>query len=87
CHIDLTWHRDRQSIICHYCGFQADSPTKCPTCQGTNLKDVGLGIEKVAEEAKRLFPHARITTVSSDTLTTSKASNDLFNSIESGEVD
>lgn len=87
CHIDLTWHRDRQSIICHYCGFQADSPTKCPTCQGTNLKDVGLGIEKVAEEAKRLFPHARITTVSSDTLTTPKASNDLFNSIESGEVD
>lgn len=87
CHIDLTWHRDRQSIICHYCGFQTDRPTNCPTCHGTNLKDLGLGVEKVADEAKRLFTHARITTISSDTLTTPKASNDLFNSIESGDVD
>ena len=87
CHIDLTWHRDRQNIICHYCGFQADRPANCPACKGTNLKDVGLGIEKVAEEATRLFPHARITVISSDTLTTPKASSDLFNSIESGDVD
>jgi len=87
CHADLTWHRERQSILCHYCGFQAERPTNCPTCAGVNLKDLGLGIEKVAEEAKRLFPSARIATISSDTLTTPKASNDLFQCIESGEVD
>lgn len=87
CHIDLTWHRNRQSIICHYCGFQTNQPSNCPTCQGTNLKDLGLGVEKVEEEANRLFPSARIVTVSSDTLATTKASNDLFNSIESGEID
>lgn len=87
CHIDLTWHRNQQSIICHYCGFQTNQPNNCPTCQGTNLKDFGIGVEKVEEETKRLFPNARIVTISSDTLTTTKASNELFNSIESGEVD
>jgi primosomal protein N' (replication factor Y) len=87
CHIDLTWHRDRQSILCHYCGFQTERPTNCPTCQSTNLKDLGLGIEKVAEETKRLFPNARIITISSDTLTTPSESHNLFARIESGDVD
>ncbi len=87
CHVDLTVHRNRQIILCHFCGFETKRPTECPTCNGTVIKDVGLGIEKVEEEARQLFPDARILLVSSDTLTHPETSRAMFQSIEDGQVD
>ncbi len=87
CHVDLTVHRNRQIILCHYCGFETKRPEECPACNGTVIKDVGLGIEKVEEKVKQLFPDARILLVSSDTLTHPETSRAMFQSIEDGHID
>ncbi|MDP3371550.1 MAG: primosomal protein N' [Candidatus Paracaedibacteraceae bacterium] len=87
CHALLTWHKEKQIMQCHYCGFHAQKPSCCPKCTNTQLKDLGLGVEKVEEEAKRLFPNARICIISSDTLANPATSKQLLNDVEAGIFD
>jgi primosomal protein N' (replication factor Y) len=87
CHVDLTVHKDRKLMLCHYCGFETPQPTTCPHCNNIHLSELGCGVEKVEEEARNLFPNARVLLVSSDTLKDPIQSQELILKISNGEVD
>ncbi|MGN6550800.1 MAG: primosomal protein N' [Pararhizobium sp.] len=63
----LVEHRFRGQIQCHHCGHGERTPEACPEC-GTldHLVACGPGVERIAEEADRHFPDARIIVLSSD---------------------
>jgi primosomal protein N' (replication factor Y) len=44
------------NLRCHHCGYREPLPSRCPTCHGVNFRSQGMGIERVAEELRRLFP-------------------------------
>jgi len=47
--------------VCHQTGFSMRMPTACPECKSEDsLTPVGPGVERVAEEAERHFPDAKI---------------------------
>ena len=48
-----------QTLICHYCGYTRQMPKKCPQCGGGQIRQYGLGSEKVETEVQALFPNAR----------------------------
>jgi primosomal protein N' (replication factor Y) len=53
--------------MCHHCGYSEARPAVCPSCEATeSLAACGPGIERLAEEAAKLFPGAKILTLSSD---------------------
>jgi primosomal protein N' (replication factor Y) len=60
-------HRFRGVLACHHCGHTTPKPEACPQC-GTadSLVACGPGVERVAEEVARRFPHARTVILSSD---------------------
>ena len=63
----LVEHRFRNRLMCHHCGHTEPVPQNCPTCDSENsLVACGPGIERLAEEAGRKFPDARIAILSSD---------------------
>ncbi len=49
CEIGLTYHKSREKLICHYCGYNLDFPVICPHCKGMHYLPMGDGTEKVAE--------------------------------------
>ena len=56
-------------LLCHHCGHMAPLPSACPECGAEDrLAAVGPGVERLAEEAARRWPDARIITLSSDLL-------------------
>lgn len=60
CDMPLTLHLEaKESLRCHYCGYERNKPKKCPQCGGTQIREYGLGSEKVESEVQRLFPRAR----------------------------
>ena len=63
----LVEHRFRNQLMCHHCGHGEPVPQACPEC-GTldHLVACGPGIERIAEEADRRFPDARVIVLSSD---------------------
>ena len=69
CDITLTFHRAKDLVECHYCGYAAPPPAACPECGYKNVKYYGVGTERIVEEANRLFPDASVDRMDSDTMT------------------
>ena len=69
CSVSLSVHRAERLMRCHYCDLQRAIPTLCPKCGDTNVKEFGVGTERVAEEVRRLFPAACVVRMDSDTTT------------------
>jgi primosomal protein N' (replication factor Y) len=66
CSVALTFHKDRNSLVCHYCGYRAAPPSVCPECGSLDVGWSGFGTERVEEEAARLFPDMRIRRLDAD---------------------
>ena len=47
-------------MICRHCHFTTELLKICPQCQGSYLRSLGTGIEKLESEAARLYPSARV---------------------------
>ncbi len=60
CETPLTLHLDKKEHLqCHHCNYTRQKPKTCPSCGGNQIREYGLGSEKVEEEVKSLFPQAR----------------------------
>jgi primosomal protein N' (replication factor Y) len=67
CDARLVEHRFRARLVCHQCGHAEPVPAVCPACGAADrLAAVGPGVERLAEEARALFPDARLSILSSD---------------------
>ena len=67
CDVTLTYHKSRNTLNCHYCGYTIKKPTVCPECQSPYIKEFGTGTQKVEEEIKSLFPDISIIRMDVDT--------------------
>jgi primosomal protein N' (replication factor Y) len=66
CDITLTWHSDRDRVICHYCGRNRPTPERCPECSGSLFVFKGVGTQRVARELAGLFPGLRVERLDTD---------------------
>ena len=66
CDITYTYHKSSNNLKCHYCGYSMVLPNKCSICGSDNLKDYGLGTEKLEETLNGLYK-ARIVRMDVDT--------------------
>ena len=60
CDIPLTYHADQNILLCHHCGYTRQLPQKCPACKSTQIRQFGIGTERVEQEVGKLFPSARV---------------------------
>lgn len=66
CDTALTYHKDINKLVCHHCGYEEDMILTCPKCHSSKVYKSGFGTERVVDEAKKLFPEARILRLDSD---------------------
>jgi len=60
CDSPLTLHSDqKEKLMCHTCGYERNKPKICPSCGGRQIREYGLGSEKVEAEIKLIFPKAK----------------------------
>ena len=59
CETNLTYHAGKESLLCHHCGYQRNSPKTCPNCSSSQIRHYGMGTERVENEVLKLFPQAR----------------------------
>jgi primosomal protein N' (replication factor Y) len=87
CSVALTHHMSENRLICHYCGYTAPVPERCPHCQSTAVKRYGVGTEKVEAEVSRLFPGARVGRLDRDTAPHSGRALQVLDRFAAGELD
>lgn len=83
----LVDHRMIHKLQCHHCGFTTGSPNICPECDAEDsFRACGPGIERMAEEAARLFPDISMAVMASDTVAGPKAAAELVRSFAQGDI-
>jgi len=89
CSLALTYHRSRQRICCHICAHEAQAPAVCPNekCRNPAIRYAGLGTEKVEDTLAKLFPHARVKRMDSDTLKRKEDYRRILGDFRTGKID
>ncbi len=60
CDIPLTFHADQNHLLCHHCGYTRQMPGTCPQCKSNQIRQFGIGTERVEQEVVKQFPAARV---------------------------
>ncbi len=82
----MVFHRATEMVMCHYCQHTASLPERCPACEGKLLL-FGMGIQRIQGELARKFPDARVARIDSDTMTSQKQFQKVFDAYSAGELD
>lgn len=85
CNIPLTYYKEKNEVKCKYCGYKLDD-LKC-SCGEDSYSLDGMGIERVGEEVKKLFPIANVLLIDSETLRNPNDYQDVVVRIEAKDVD
>jgi primosomal protein N' (replication factor Y) len=81
-------HRLTRRLACHHCGHIEPVPRLCPECQSEDsLVACGPGVERIADEVAVLFPEARVTVVTSDTIWSPAKAAEFVGRMEAGAID
>jgi primosomal protein N' (replication factor Y) (superfamily II helicase) len=59
CDTPLTFHIEKNGLLCHRCGYTRQMPNKCAICGSEQIRQYGLGSEKVEADVQAMFPQAR----------------------------
>ena len=86
CDVSVTFHRESQRLICHYCGRRRRPPDMCPQCLRHRLRYYGIGTESVANEVAARFPEAGVLRWDRDVATTPSAHEELLTKFRSGDA-
>jgi|TARA_B110000444_G_scaffold156979_1_gene146789 primosomal protein N' (replication factor Y) len=85
CDSYLVEHKYNPKLICHQCGFSIKPIDSCSECNSKDsLVACGPGIERITDEILKIFPEARIATLSSDN---AKDTNIVLKDMRNGLVD
>ena len=66
CDVAMTYHKRRNILQCHYCGYSRKPVTVCPECGSMDVMYSGFGTEQVEQELHRLFPLYRVARLDTD---------------------
>ena len=81
-------HRLMHRLACHHCGHVMPPPKACPECgEEDTLVPCGPGVERIADEVAELFPEARTTIVTSDTIWSPLRAAEFVGAMEAGAID
>ncbi len=85
CTINLVYHKNKNNLICHYCGFKSELKRDCKIGDQCDFVFSGPGVERISEEVKRKFPGKKIDIFSSDTMN-KKDSKEKIKKIINNEI-
>ncbi len=85
CSINLVYHKYKQNLLCHYCGFRTHLKRSCIKKEECDFIFTGPGVERISEEVQKKFPSKKTIIFSSDTMN-KKNSSQILEKIIRNEV-
>ena len=87
CSISMTYHKSRNRLECHYCGFVQAVPKACPKCDSKYVYFFGEGSEHLEERLRKEFPGARIARLDRDAVRTKQQYQETLGAFAGGALD
>lgn len=102
CAVSLTFHKNKNRLVCHYCDYKIPTMEFCQKCRNPRntlvldekgaqsigqMIHCGGGTERIEEEILSLFPKLRILRMDKDTVSRKDAHTTILNKMRNGEAD
>ena len=87
CQVSLTYHREFDGLLCHYCNAKRKEPEACGHCGGHRLAQVGIGTERLLAWVSKRWKGARVARLDSDVTRRRGAYAEVLSGMQRGEVD
>jgi len=87
CDISLTYHRQSNWLLCHYCGYKEKVPRYCKNCNSSKIKYMGTGTQKLETEVAEAFPKARVLRMDVDSTRRKGAHYKILKAFKDREAD
>lgn len=87
CDVSLTYHKLTDQLHCHYCGSKSPHIKICQACGNSRIVAKSFGTEKIEDDIKQVFPHARVERFDWDAMRIKNKYNEIIRQFESREID
>jgi primosomal protein N' (replication factor Y) len=87
CDVSLTFHKYKNQLRCHYCGYNMGKPTNCHICSSVDLETKGFGTEQIELELAELFPQKNIKRMDQDTTRGKYSFEKIIDGFKNREID
>ena len=87
CDISLTYHKNNNKGICHYCGYEKEIPIECPECSSKYVKPFGIGTQRIEEEIKNIFEDIKVIRMDKDTTSKKGSIDEILSKFQNKEAD
>jgi primosomal protein N' (replication factor Y) len=86
CDVSLTYHKQTNTLKCHYCSHITPPVGSCSACGSNRLKMVGFGTEKIEDELSLLLPNAVIQRLDLDSTRSKNAYETILTEFENRQI-
>ena len=87
CDVSLTYHKLKNQLRCHYCGYSMAKPTNCHVCSSIDLETKGFGTEQIELELAELFPQKSVKRMDQDTTRGKYSFEKIIDGFKNREID
>lgn len=87
CDVSLTYHKQRNVLVCHYCGAVVPMTDLCQECGSGHYRERTPGTERIEEEVRMLFPEKRVARMDVDVLGSKARCRAVMEDFEQGRTD
>lgn len=87
CDVSLTYHKYKNQLRCHYCGYNMAKPSNCHVCSSVDLETKGFGTEQIELELAELFPDRNIKRMDQDTTRGKYSFEKIIDGFKNREID
>ena len=87
CSAKMTFHKDKDLLVCHHCDARRHLPALCPDCEQSELLEVGHGTQRLDQTLARHFPDAKILRIDRDSTRRKGAMEKMLQEITTGDAD
>ena len=85
CDLSLTFHRQHNTALCHYCDHEVPPPLACPDCKSPAIRYGGLGTQKLEAEVRARFPDYACARMDADSMRTRGSHDNVLSAFQRGE--
>jgi primosomal protein N' (replication factor Y) len=85
CDLALTFHRQHNTALCHYCDYETPPPVACPDCKSPAIRYGGVGTQKLEDEVRARFPDYKCARMDVDSMKQRGSHDNVLSAFQRGE--
>ena len=87
CDVAMTYHKNSNLLLCHYCSHVEKNVKMCPVCGSINISSGSIGTQKVEDELKKIYPKITTLRMDADSTISKDSYQKILDEFKTGNID